>query len=88
FASRLAFSLALLIALGFLLGLPFPTALASLGAGSQALVAWAIGVNGFASVIAGTLAVPAAMIGGFRALGFLAAFLYAVAAVVAPLESD
>ncbi|HXJ37444.1 MAG TPA: hypothetical protein VMS22_25730 [Candidatus Eisenbacteria bacterium] len=88
FGSRLALALVLLVALGFLLGIPFPTGLAALAADSQELVAWAIGINGFASVVGGTLAVPTAMIGGFRSLALLAAALYVIAALAAPLRAD
>jgi len=84
FPSRLALALLLLVALGFLLGIPFPSGLAVLSAESQGLVAWAIGINGLASVVGGTIAVPAAMIGGFRVLALIAAALYAIAALLAP----
>ena len=56
---------------------------ASRGRESQ-LGAWAIGINGFASVVGSTAAVPMAMLVGLRALLLLGALLYALAAVMFP----
>jgi len=85
FALRLTIALLLLVVLGFLLGMPFPTALRALSARHAPLIAWGIGVNGFASVLAGTLAVPLAMVVGFRAVLMLGALAYGVAALSAPV---
>lgn len=79
FAARLMLSLALLVALGVALGVPFPSALRALRQDQPELVAWGIGVNGFASVVGSTLAVPVALIVGLRSLLVLGALLYAVA---------
>lgn len=87
FAARLVLALALLVGLGFPLGIPFPTALRELDAGAPALVPWAIGVNGFASVLGGILAVPVAMLAGFRTLLFVAAAAYLSALWTAPRKA-
>jgi SAM-dependent methyltransferase len=79
FALRLACSLAVLVLLGLALGVPFPSGLRRLREGGLELVAWAIGVNGFASVVGATLAVPTALLLGLRALLLVGAALYALA---------
>jgi hypothetical protein len=85
FGARLGLALALLIFLGAWLGIPFPTALRALERSSPPLVAWGIGVNGFASVVGSTLAVPLAMLCGLRVVLLVGVLLYALAAVTAPL---
>jgi len=85
FGERLALSLAVLVALGVLLGVPFPTALRALQSPGLPLVAWAVGVNGFFSVIGSTLAVEVAMLAGLRSLLLLAAMLYGLAILCAPI---
>jgi hypothetical protein len=85
FGLRLTVALVLLVGLGFLLGIPFPTALRALETRGSPMVAWAIGVNGFASVIGSSVAIPIAMLLGFRFLLLLAALLYGVAIALAPL---
>jgi hypothetical protein len=87
FPMRLGLSLALLGLLGFLLGMPFPTALRSLASTRRPLVPWGIGVNGFASVFGATLAVPMAMVVGLRVVLLFGAALYVVALLVAPVRS-
>ncbi|MDH3664667.1 MAG: hypothetical protein OEU92_32405, partial [Alphaproteobacteria bacterium] len=73
----------LLIApLAFFMGMPFPLALANLKANAPALVPWAWGINGCASVISAVLATLLAMSFGFSIVVLLAAGLYAAAAVV------
>lgn len=84
FALRLALSLALLVLLGLGLGIPFPVGLRALRERGAPLVAWAVGVNGFASVIGATLAVPLALATGLRLLLLLAAALYAAAIFALP----
>ena len=73
----------LLIApLAFFMGMPFPLALANLKPNAPALVPWAWGINGCASVISAVLATLLAMSFGFSTVVLLAAGLYAAAAVV------
>jgi SAM-dependent methyltransferase len=68
-------------ALGFLMGVPFPSGLRELRAQGEEAVAWAIGVNAFASVLGSLVAVPIAMFSGFEVVGALAAVLYGLAAL-------
>ena len=76
---------ALLVApLAFLMGLPFPLALARLGETAPSLVPWAWGVNGCASVLSAVLATLLAVHFGFAAVVLLALALYGTAAVVFP----
>ncbi len=64
------------------MGLPFPLGIRRL-ADSPNRLAWAWAVNGFASVVAASLAVLIAMETGTRALFVVGALLYAVAALLA-----
>ena len=84
FGMRLALALVLLVLLGALLGVPFPSGMRALRSSSIPFVAWGIGVNGFASVVASVVAVEIAMLAGLRLLLLLAALLYGVALLVAP----
>ena len=67
--------------------MPFPLGLARLRAAAPALVPWAWGVNGCASVLSAILATLIAMRFGFSAVVLTAAVLYLGAAAVfhAPL---
>ena len=62
---RLAAALVLIAPLAFAMGLPFPLGLRRFGTRSAALVPWAWGVNGCASVLASPLAMIIAMQWGF-----------------------
>jgi hypothetical protein len=64
------------------MGLPFPLALARLRVTAPALVPWAWGVNGCASVIAAALAGLLAMSFGVRSLLLAGALAYTLAAWV------
>ena len=63
---RAALAVALVAPLAFVMGLPFPLALARVRAVAPALVPWAWGVNGCASVVAAALAGLLAMSLGSR----------------------
>ncbi len=84
FGVRLAVAFTFLLPLGVLLGIPFPIGLRSLGESQLSLLAWAIGVNGFASVVGATLGIPFSMFAGLRALMLLGSLLYTVALLTAP----
>lgn len=84
FVLRLTLAFAVLLPLGVALGFPFPMGVRGVRARSVPLVAWAVGVNGFASVVGSTLAVPVALVTGLRALLFAGAVLYLVALVSLP----
>lgn len=78
---RVAVAVAMVLPLAFLMGLPMPIGLARLQAHAPALVPWAWGVNGFASVMAPPLATAIGMTWGFSVSGLLAFGLYILAAV-------
>ena len=83
-ASRLVLSILLIAPLGFFMGMPFPMGLSSLGQTAPALIPWAWGINGCASVISAILATLIAMQFGFTVLIFLALMLYVIAAFSFP----
>ena len=76
----MALAVALIAPLAAAMGLPFPLALARVRAAAPALVPWAWGVNGCASVVAAALAGPLGMGFGARGPLLLGALAYAVAA--------
>ncbi len=78
-AARAALVFLLVAPLGFLMGIPFPAGLGLLAGAAPRAVPWAIGVNGFASVIAAVGNVPLAMVWGFRAVLLLGGALYLAA---------
>jgi hypothetical protein len=78
---RAVLAVALVAPLAFAMGLPFPLVLARLRTAAPALVPWAWGVNGCASVVAAALAGLIAMGLGARALMLLGVFAYLLAAV-------
>jgi len=78
---RAAICLVLIAPLAGAMGVPFPQGLAMLGRGREALVPWAWGINGFASVTGTSLAVLLATSLGFGVVLVTAAALYGVAAL-------
>jgi len=80
-AGRFLFTLSLLAPLAFLMGWPFPAGMSLLEESSPALLAWAWGINGFASVAAAPLTVLLAMSLGFRLVFALAITSYLLAVV-------
>lgn len=82
--SRYVFSIFMIAPLGFCMGMPFPMALARISQTTPALIPWAWGINGCASVISAILATLIAMQFGFAVLVFLAIALYCVAAFCFP----
>ena len=79
-AVKLAAALLLIAPLAFFMGMPFPLGLARLTQGSDALIPWAFGINGCASVIAAILATLLSIHIGQTGLLVSAVALYAVAA--------
>ncbi|HEX9638482.1 MAG TPA: hypothetical protein VGB99_13170 [Acidobacteriota bacterium] len=84
FALRLAALVAALAPLGFVMGIPFPVGLRAIAAQGRAPMAWALGINSFASVVASLVALPLAMFWGFAVVLLAAAGLYGLAALTAP----
>jgi len=81
-AIRVVICLVLIAPLAGAMGVPFPQGLGMLGRGREALVPWAWGINGFASVTGTSLAVLLATSLGFGVVLAMAAGLYGAAAVV------
>jgi len=63
--------------LGLLMGMPFPTGIATLKARAPDLIPWAWAINGCASVLSSILAAMLALSWGFWSVLFLAAAAYA-----------
>lgn len=82
FAARLAVAIAWLAPLAFVMGLPFPLGLSQLAQQRPALLPWAWGVNGCASVLSPLLATLLAIHAGLQAVMLAAALLYFAAAMV------
>jgi len=80
-SARLLVAAAWLAPLALLMGLPFPLALSRLSAQQPALIPWAWGVNGCASVLSPLLAMLLAMQAGLSAVMLAAALLYLAAAM-------
>lgn len=79
--AKIAISLVLLGPLAFAMGIPFPVGMKHIASGPfAALLPWAWGVNGCASVVGATAATLAAVHMGFLAVVFLGLASYLVAA--------
>ena len=78
--ARIAISVALIAPLAFVMGMPFPLALARLAGPADAIIPWAWGINANASVIGAVLATLLAIHLGFAMVVVLAVALYGVAA--------
>ncbi len=81
FSTRLIAVVVLLAPAGFIMGIPFPTALRVVSNDGPSVVAWGLAINSFASVVASLLTSVIAMLGGFTSVLRVAAALYAVAAI-------
>ncbi len=80
--ARILLGLAITAPPAFFMGMPFPTALKQLHIHSQALVPWAWGVNGFASVVGAVLGTFLAISVGFTTLTLIALTCYFLAAII------
>ena len=79
---RILVAIALIAPLAFFMGMPFPLGLTRVAAERPALVPWAWGINGCASVLSAVLATLLAIQFGFSAVIIAALVLYALAALV------
>ena len=84
---KLLASLSLIAPLAFLMGLPFPLALAQVRRFAADLVPWAWGVNGYASVISASLATLIAIHFGYTVVILSAALIYLLALLSFPTPS-
>jgi spermidine synthase len=80
--AKILASLGLIAPLAFFMGMPFPLGLSRVWSGARALVPWAWGVNGCASVLSAMLATLIAMTLGFSAVVLAASLLYAAASTI------
>jgi hypothetical protein len=78
-SARLVVAISLIVPVGFVLGMPFPSGIRRLCGGRAESVTWSFAVNGFFTVIATSFAPLLAMVQGFSALFLAAAAAYAVA---------
>jgi hypothetical protein len=83
-AVRIVIGVALILPLGFAMGMPFPAGLTRVAASAPGFVPWAWGVNACASVIGAIAATLAAVHFGFTAVLIAAILLYGLAAACAP----
>jgi len=81
---RIVVSLLMLVPLGILLGMPFPTGIKAVNTESNAFIPWAWGVNGFFTVIGSVGALILGMAFGFKIVILLAALCYLVALLIVP----
>jgi hypothetical protein len=79
---RIVLSVALLLPLGVLLGMPLPAGVRLLRESRPSLLAWAWGVNGATSVFGASAAILIAMNWGFTRVAVVGAVVYAVGGVV------
>ncbi len=77
--ARFVFSFLLILPLGLAMGMPFALGLQALGERQPALMPWAWGINGCASVVSALLAALLAVDLGFSGLMLLSAALYLLA---------
>ena len=82
-AAKIVVALVLIAPLAFLMGFPFPLALAALGERARELIPWAWAINGCASVLAAALATLMAIQFGFTLVVVSALVLYGFAAWIA-----
>ncbi len=81
-AGRALIALTLIAPLAFFMGMPFPLGLTLVRRADAALVPWAWGVNGCASVVSAVLAMLLAMHLGFAVVVIIALVLYGLAALI------
>ena len=81
---RVATAFAVIIPIGFLMGIPFPTALHTIGRRSGHAVPWALAVNGATGVLASVAAILIAVQWGFSAAFGLGIGFYALALFTRP----
>ena len=81
-AAKVVISIALIAPLAFLMGMPFPLGLQRVANIAPDFIAWAWGLNGFASVVSAVLATLLAIEFGFTMVIVAALVCYALAAAV------
>lgn len=82
---RTLVTVAVLLPLGFAMGMPFPTGLREVGSWPGDIVPWAWGVNGVVSVLGSVLAMLGAKLWGFQTVLLGGAAVYAIVFALASL---
>jgi len=85
--NKILISTILIAPLAFLMGMPFPLGLSRVACHFPALIPWAWGINGCASVLSAIFATILAIHAGFIAVVLLAVVLYMLAAMMLPGKS-
>ena len=73
---RIILSVLLMLPLGILLGIPFPSGIRMISENAPSLIPWAWGMNGFFTVIGSVLALMLSMMIGFQAVLWIAVCIY------------
>lgn len=73
---RIILSVLLMLPLGVLLGIPFPSGIRMISEKAPSLIPWAWGMNGFFTVIGSVLALMLSMMVGFQAVLWIAICIY------------
>ncbi|HKK17987.1 MAG TPA: hypothetical protein VJ952_04825, partial [Opitutales bacterium] len=81
-AARALVGLLIILPCSFLMGMPFPRGLRSLGAVAPGQAPWSWAINGCFSVLAAPLALLGALSLGYQAVFFMAALAYLLAGLV------
>ena len=81
---KIVVSVVLIAPLAFFMGMPFPLGIERLRGHQSHLIAWAWGINGFASVVGAILAICLAIALGFTAVILIAVAIYIAGAWFAP----
>ncbi|MDP2810999.1 MAG: hypothetical protein Q8O34_12695 [Rhodocyclaceae bacterium] len=84
---KILLTILLVAPLAFCMGMPFPLGLAAVAGRAEALVPWAWGINGFASVVAVLLATLLAIHWGQSLVVMAAVLLYGIAAWQFPRQA-
>jgi hypothetical protein len=75
-------SIGLIAPLAFFMGMPFPLGVKQLHRSDPALIAWAWGINGYASVVSAILATCLSIAFGFNVVILAAVLIYLLGAVL------
>jgi len=80
--ARVILAILLIMPLGILLGMPFPSGIDIISRHAPSLIPWAWGINGFFTVIGSVLAIILSMITGFQSVLWIAIGIYLVSMLV------
>jgi hypothetical protein len=80
--ARVTLAILLIMPLGILLGIPFPTGIDIISRQAPSLIPWAWGVNGFFTVIGSVVAIMLSMMTGFQSVLWIAIATYLVSMLV------